>query len=789
MKNKRFLSLVMAIVLAASLFAGISVTASADEDVVTYTVKSGDYLYKICKNQGLDYYACKSAIMILNGFTTETQLNRVYVGQQIKLPASNAAAATVKTTTTTTTTIGSTTVGTTTSTTAASGDSIYCYLVPHTVVSGETLSSICNALGTSYEKWKSQILDMNNIKSVTHVYAGKSIYIPTTTKPTSGTYLTVVAHKVVSGDTMTSICNNYGIGYNANYSIINGINKDVNLNYIKVGQTVYVPTSKSVSPVNPSPVSPQPVVNTGNSISFVIDGASHGTPYAAVSGTTVNKAQKGAVVSVCGGANNGYALDDTIVVTRADKKANVAVEGGSFTMPDCAVTVKVKYVDAKKITNIPAQNGTFETLVDGFGVNYAKAGAKVIIKAYPDAAFEVSGTPTVEKEGGGTVPVSAKTDGTWFFTMPADNVKVSAAFGSATLYNITPSVSGSGSVKFSVNGTACTAAASGTTITVTGTPSNSKYKLVSVKYTNADGATVNATEKSANVWEFVMPAKDSTVTAAFGYSQGYSLNYKSLTGGGSVLFKIVETGAIQTIAAPGQTVKVIPQPDGFHEFKDWFVRYASTGATISPKSADTFTMPEADVDIYVQFNESAYTYRSIYQIDNVGFNVEVSKDGGATFEQGLKAYAGCIVRITPNVKCSKVETVPAVALTRSGDSFTFTMPDSDVGIKGTADSSEVWVPVSFTSAPFANGSVEVKDSNGTIVIDSTSATISASVLAGRTLVINAAANTDYAVSAIKITIDNSVNGTTTKTIIGESTSYTIARTDTAIKIEAAFVAD
>ena len=99
MKNKRFLSLVMAIVLAASLFAGISVTASADGEVVTYTVKSGDYLYKICKNQGLDYYACKSAIMILNGFTTETQLNRVYVGQQIKLPASNALAATVSTTT------------------------------------------------------------------------------------------------------------------------------------------------------------------------------------------------------------------------------------------------------------------------------------------------------------------------------------------------------------------------------------------------------------------------------------------------------------------------------------------------------------------------------------------------------------------------------------------------------------------------------------------------------------------------------------------------------------------
>ena len=142
MKNKRFLSMVMAIVLAVSLFAGISVTASATDGVLDYSVKSGDYLFKICRNQGLDYYSCKNAIMVLNGFTTETQLNRIYVGQNIKLPASNAVAATVTTTTVTTTTVGGSTVSTTTTTSTAGGDTVAFYLVPHTVLSGETLYSI-----------------------------------------------------------------------------------------------------------------------------------------------------------------------------------------------------------------------------------------------------------------------------------------------------------------------------------------------------------------------------------------------------------------------------------------------------------------------------------------------------------------------------------------------------------------------------------------------------------------------------------------------------------------------
>ena len=118
MKKSRFISMLLCLCMVISLFTGFAGSASAD-DVITYTVQNGDYLFKICKNLGLDYYQCKAAIMTLNGFTSETQLNRISVGQIIKLPGSNAVAQTAKTTTTTTTTVStSTTIGSTTTTTS-----------------------------------------------------------------------------------------------------------------------------------------------------------------------------------------------------------------------------------------------------------------------------------------------------------------------------------------------------------------------------------------------------------------------------------------------------------------------------------------------------------------------------------------------------------------------------------------------------------------------------------------------------------------------------------------------
>ena len=149
MKTNRFISLLLCVVMIMSLFTGLAGSASAD-DVIVHEVQSGEIMLKICEKHGLNYYACKNAIMQLNGFTSEAQLGKLSVGQKIKLPASDALAGSVSTTSAvvTSTTIGGTTMTTTTSYvgTTATGGNIAYYLTAYTVQAGDTLAGICSKL-------------------------------------------------------------------------------------------------------------------------------------------------------------------------------------------------------------------------------------------------------------------------------------------------------------------------------------------------------------------------------------------------------------------------------------------------------------------------------------------------------------------------------------------------------------------------------------------------------------------------------------------------------------------
>ena len=46
--NKRVLSVLLSLVLLVSLIGGLTVTASADSDTITYTLKAGDTVGKVC---------------------------------------------------------------------------------------------------------------------------------------------------------------------------------------------------------------------------------------------------------------------------------------------------------------------------------------------------------------------------------------------------------------------------------------------------------------------------------------------------------------------------------------------------------------------------------------------------------------------------------------------------------------------------------------------------------------------------------------------------------------------
>ena len=92
--KKRLISMLLTVLMVASLFGGMSVSAYADEEYATqeYTLKSGDTLLKVCNKLGLNWYSCQTAINKLNNIS-EAQYRKLSVGQVIKLPATNEDAA------------------------------------------------------------------------------------------------------------------------------------------------------------------------------------------------------------------------------------------------------------------------------------------------------------------------------------------------------------------------------------------------------------------------------------------------------------------------------------------------------------------------------------------------------------------------------------------------------------------------------------------------------------------------------------------------------------------------
>lgn len=650
MKNKRFLSMVMAIVLAVSLFAGISVTASADGEIVNYSVKSGDYLFKICRNQGLDYYACKSAIMALNGFTSETQLNRIYVGQTIKLPASNAVAATVTTTTVTTTTVGGTPVSSTTSTVVAGGDEVAFFIVPHTVVSGETLYSICNSLGTSYAKYSQQILDMNGIKSVTHVWAGKTIYIPVEKQPTSGTYMTVVKHKVQSGDTMTSICNNLGIGYSANYKLIDGLNDDVNLNYIKVGQTVLVPTSKSIPSVTPTVAPTGAPVTGAYKINF--SSGANGSPYATVNGAVAASADAGKTVTVQGNPDSGYVVKSISVTKKSG--GSVAVSNATFTMPSEDVTVKVLFETGNfKVTTSVTGKGNFEALVNGAAVDCANNGDTITLRISADQGYKVKAATYQRLAGGTPINISKNSKGEYSFKMPNHNVKICVDFDTAIMIPVTLTkldaganqAKGDGSLAFEYDGSAVSGnkIPEETLITVKLKPaSGSALDATQTKIVLSGSGSVKSTKLDDATWTvLVTGAKSDTkleVKALFIKSEGHAITTDKIEGG-TLTYKIIASDGkarYGNTAKAGETVYIVSNPSSKYSYnKDAAVRYKDNSVFVPVDGTggnEFFIMPNADVKVSATFkSNSTATRYTLYHYSGTSNNIEfITLNAGAS---------------------------------------------------------------------------------------------------------------------------------------------------------------
>ena len=645
MKKSRFISLLLCVCMVMSLFVGLTESARAD-DVIDYVVVNNDYLFKICQRHGLNYYQVKGAIMALNGFTSEQQLNRLSVGQHIKLPASNAIAATVKSTTSTTvstsTTVGGTTTTTSTTSTLSgnlSGYTVAYYLAPVVVKSGDTLNSICNSLDTSYYNYANVILRVNGLKGANSLQAGQTIYIPTTKPFTSGNGYAVVAHSVASGENLTKICSQYNLNYQAatTKALVDGLNPNKNLNKIYSGDVLYIPVATSaVTTVvstgsgssGGSSASTLPV-ETGYQIS--ITAANNGNPYAVVgSRQYATRAEAGTSVVIQTNPNSGYAVK-SIKVVRTDNNSNVVLMNNAFTMPESNVQITIAYEKGLKISKATSAYGSFDTLVYGYATNSAFYGDEVVVKPLPYSGYSVNDVYFV-KTSDTSVKTTVQPDksGVYKFNMPNYDITVYVDFIVTTYHKLSAHVIGKGSVVFTVDGKTVTEAKKGTTVIATIKPQDDTWFYDDAANTpTISDSSVTLTKIGEKQYKFVVGDNDITLYGVtFENVQGYKLKvehanevaYKgyitftvrdSKTGNIRVRTDWAKKGDIVDIVYwPNNGYVAVPNITGTDNDTADFTVLAPTGVLLSTWTdrGNQFVMPDSDVNVrWPVFKESSST--------------------------------------------------------------------------------------------------------------------------------------------------------------------------------------
>jgi len=246
--KKMIISLALAVLMVCSL----SVSAMADMYSVKVVVKSGQTLNAICNQYGVDYYKNKEIIMRLNGFTDTKQLDRIYAGMTIEIPASASDAAamnqatgiTVVSNGQTAAKSGPVTIVAGDASKGIAGDKVAYYIVLYTIKSGDILINLYSQWGMNFSQYQSQIMSLNGLSDLNKLVVGKMLYLPVNRGDIAGIVnYTVLEHTVTYGDTVYGICSSYGLDFNKARASLQSFNPGMDFSRIIVGQKMYIPVA------------------------------------------------------------------------------------------------------------------------------------------------------------------------------------------------------------------------------------------------------------------------------------------------------------------------------------------------------------------------------------------------------------------------------------------------------------------------------------------------------------------------------------------------------------------
>ena len=362
--KKRVISLILALLLLVAV-PGLTARAYADASYFTYKIVSGDKINTICTKNGLTYNdTCKKAIIKLNGYEDDEDFSTLYVGKEIKLPASDAdAAAVVKGEKTTLVSGPAKKAETAATTTSASGDTQV-----YTIKSGDTAISICKALGLDFVKCKAAIMKLNNFAtdySFLTFKAGNKLVLPasdavaaklaastgtatgsatattaTTTAATGtvtlgatdGVAAYLVPHVVKAGETIYGICVENGIDFAKYFNFIMQASGITYATSLRAGNVLYLP-STTASSGSMSIVSH--TVRTGETTYGICQdlGINYGEKAAMIAslnpGKNLSAIRTGQVLLFPAGSASGAISTGTATGTAATGKTGTATAAGS----------------------------------------------------------------------------------------------------------------------------------------------------------------------------------------------------------------------------------------------------------------------------------------------------------------------------------------------------------------------------------------------------------------------------------------------------------------------------
>ena len=658
--KKRLISMLLAVLLVATMFGGTSISAYADSDYNTfkYTIVSGDTLLQICNNSGLNFYTCQTAINKLNNFTSEAQYRKLYVGQVITLPASNEDAAKIASSYVSGGT-GSSAGSNSGSTGNVSGNVAY-WLIPYTIQSGETITGVCNTLGISFSSYADLIKSINNISSWNRIPAGKTLLLPTAVKPAAGiSCYAVMAHKVTQGETTYGICQNYGISYTSNTSLLQTLNPKVSLTNIKYNTTLLVPVPTvitaggsnnggSTSGGNNNGGSTSGGSNNGGSTSGGGNTGSSTKTYAiksstsgggslsfTVNGKTATAAAAGATVTIKANPNS-YKTLDSIKVATSDKSAVISVNNGSFTMPESDVQVTATFNDGYLVGKgyWGDGSGSLTCTVNNIPVDFAVKGATVKVTATPDAGSTFAGINVVNAAGN---PIYTGLKNGDTFTMPGEKVFVRVYFNAAATYSFTKEATTNGSFSLQVLGSEVSRAAAGSTVKVVTNP-NSGYevdKIVVIDDSSKQQINYNNSDT------FTMPYSNVTVSVSYVLrgDDTYKVDIATVNGG------TISTNGV-TKSAGGKTINLSSTAYPGFVLDYYTITYG--GGITEKVSGSSFKMPYSDVTVSGYFKK-VEGQLSMNNTSPAWGTLTVTDSTGKVLGEGDALAAGSQVTVTVNV--------------------------------------------------------------------------------------------------------------------------------------------